>query len=298
MQWVSKISVIILSILLTSCIQDYEMDFSNADSRLSVVAELDPVNRVEVLVTLPKTPLDYGDYKIPNDAKVVIKEDGAFWDELEFISHDSSWSKGAYVSQKTISHGKKYDIEVQYRDYPIVSATQTVPEEFTIQEMSHNVNLHTIFDQHSFKGKIKFTPNHKDERYFAFQHYIYLIYFEEDESGETHQRDKFIIFRQEDQTGGFRDYRSFRVVSLRGPQELDFQLTWNVEEIQNLANIQNIFLVSVIEELSEDAYQYRRTLVHKNDDYYGELFRVYGNLQNGYGIFSSKVTQYIQTKIL
>lgn len=298
MQWVSNIFILLLSVILTSCIQDYEMDFSNADSRLSVVAELDPVNRVEVLVTLPKTPLDYGDYRIPNDAKVVMKEDGVLWDELEFISQDSLWNRGAYMSRKSIIPGKKYDIEVQYRDYPVVTASQTVPEDFTVEQYVHNVNAKNIFEKDRFKGIISFAPNSQEERFFAFRHYVVVYYNEEDEFGQMDLREKFIFFRQNDETKGFRDFRSFRVVSLKGTTQLDYQLNWNLEEIQSVSNIQNILMVTVVEELSPDAYLYRKTLINKNDDYYGELFKVYGNLQNGYGIFSSKVTQYIQTEIL
>lgn len=298
MQWVSKLFLLIVPFTIISCIQDYEMEFDDVHKNLSVVAELDPRERVEVLVAISKAPNQYGEYKTPSDASVILKKDGEFWDSLRFISHDTLKMNGAYISDKKLSYDSEYQIEVNYQHYPTVKASQKIPEQLKVSEYNIDVNAGNVFTQSEYPAKIRFLQNVHGMRYYAFRHFLNIEHWIIDQEGNRITENRRISILQTDDYTGFRDFRGYRVIESQDISEINFTLNINIEDLAFIENIENINLATIVEELSADAYLYRKTLRNKNDDYYGELFRVYGNLSNGYGIFSSKVSRVIRKRVL
>lgn len=297
MQWASKIYIFLAFIFGVSCIQDYEIDFDHIEKRLSVLSEMDPNDTLKVLVALPKKPNQYGNFTTPKDAKVIIKEDGVFWDELDFSSKDSLGMYGVYISDKKVNHDKYYEIEVTYQDYPKVSASQKVPKPISIEKVKYHIESDEIFNQDEIFTQIKFLQNYEGEKYYALIHFMVLKYSVLDQYGELHQLEHGIYMNQKDNYGGFRDQRGYKIIKTQDDQEIQFQLIYDLRDWTDTTNIHSIELFTFLEEISADSYLYKSSLRNRNDDYYGELYRVYGNIQNGYGVFLSKVSHFIAERI-
>jgi hypothetical protein len=79
MRLVFKNIIYILPFLLSSCIQDYTIDYDNSQNILTLNAEINDSKPAEVLIALPKKPDQFGDFYTPSDAEVNLYENGNFF---------------------------------------------------------------------------------------------------------------------------------------------------------------------------------------------------------------------------
>lgn len=282
MQLVFKILFILVSVCLSSCLQDYDIDFDKTQNILILNAELEPDEEIKVLVALPKIPTQHGDYFTPSDAIVTVFEEGELFEVLTYKVNEGVTS-GIYVSSKKPVPGKTYRVEARYGELPVVSAVQKVQGYPEIENIFFDKEITGIRDTGTVKVELVFKENASPERYFAIDNYIIVDYLNKESEVDTSRFTLSTSFEE-----GFRDLRGFWTVLSKSPHTISYKLLLNNMKLLESDSVLSVKFYISVDELSRDGYVYRDSYRVRNNDNYGEPNLVFSNIVNGLGIFSSR----------
>lgn len=282
MQLVFKILFILVSVCLSSCLQDYDIDFDKTQSKLILNAELEPDEEIKVLVALPKVPTQHGDYFTPSDAIVTVFEEGELFEVLTYKVNEGA-SSGIYVSSKKPIPGKTYRVEARYGELPIVSAVQKVQDYPEIENVFFDREITGIIDSGKVEVRVILKENGVEQRYFTVDNYIEINYLNRESEVDTSWFSLASAFET-----GFQDLRGYRTVLSKTPHVIDYTLSLNNMKLLESDSVLSVIFNISIDELSQDGYTYRNTYRVRNNDNYGEPNLVFNNIVNGLGIFSSR----------
>lgn len=282
MRLVFKILFVLVSLGITSCLQDYNIDFDKTQNILILNAELDPDEEIKVLVALPKTPIQHGDYFTPSDAVVIVFEDGELFEVLTYKVNEGVTS-GIYVSSKKPVPGKTYRIEAQYGELTAISAVQKVQDYPEIEDILFDKEFTAIEDSGKVEIKLMIKGNESAQRYFTIDNYIEVKYLNEDSEIDTTRFTLGTAFET-----GFRDMRGYWTVLSKSPHVIDYTILVNNMKLLESDSVLSVKFHISVDELSQDGYKYRDSYRVRNNDNYGEPNLVYSNIVNGLGIFSAR----------
>ena len=120
-----KLSYVCCCLLPTfsiQCTQDTELTFPNAPEQLVLNGILHPDSVMRVYLTKSLPVVDSGNvFSTIEDATVSLYEDDVF---LDYLTLDGN----SYVMDYYPVAGRRYTVEVQARGYPIVMASDTIPQ--------------------------------------------------------------------------------------------------------------------------------------------------------------------------
>lgn len=273
--------------MLTSCIQDYQLDYSKSQEILTLNAELNHSYPATVLIALPKNPDQFGDFVTPSDAEVILYENGVFFEQLIFNpSTDTSF--GIYTSNKKVTKGNSYSIEAKYRDLPMISSHQIIPAEPIISNILFGKEFSQINNSDTLPVVISFNTSDTSSIKIAVYSYLNVDLEVVDEYGNPELKNYNYRLDAYDNGNGFRDYQNYWTKELPLSNDFDFNLIlYSIDSLQS-ESVKSVELVFIISALSEDGFLYRNTYRKRNKDNFGEPNIVFSNIKNGLGIFSAK----------
>lgn len=289
MRLVFRNILLFIPFLLTSCIQDYQLDYSKSQEILTLNAELNHSYPANVLIALPKAANQYGDYVTPSDAEVIMYENGSFFEQLSFDpSADTSF--GLYTSKKKIEKGNSYRIEAKYRNLPMISAHQKVPALPEISNVFFGKEFSTINNEDTLPVVISLNMNDTSSRRLAVYSYLNVEMEVVDEFGNTQIKNFEYRIDAYDDGSGFRDHQRYWTKTLPASNDFNFNLIlYSIDSLKS-ESVKSVELIFIISALSEEGFLYRDTYRKRNKDNYGEPNIVYSNIKDGLGIFSAKTS--------
>lgn len=281
--------------------QDVQIDLPQRDSRL-VVGSLFSEQR-EFSLYLRSTENILEGYKgIVPQAEILLYEDGAIKDTLDYDS-------GAYRSEVFPQRGRNYAISIDVEEFENVMATSFIPKEPVILSTSKIDSIYTrdeyIVDQ--FNITIQDNPN---EHNFYGMSQEFLVF---DEFGQ--EVDKVRVAYDEVindpvlQDEGLLDAEpNFLVFDDRHfdgeayKMQINHLSLWSGFYTRNAGK--KIVLITYFRAITEDHYNYLRSLVLHEESKYsdiwegsGEPVQLFTNIEGGYGIFTG-YSQVIDTIVV
>ncbi len=166
----------LLLFLILSCELDKDFDYSSNEDQIVLNGLLCPDSLISIKVskTLPY-PNKSNSFPLVENASIKLYENGLYKENLLY-----SQEKQAYYLEEYPEAGNTYSIEVVVPEYPLISATTTIPE---MEEVSACYTPFNI-DQTMFRGKIFATVNfshvNKEDRYWlgAVSDYAPMVFLD------------------------------------------------------------------------------------------------------------------------
>ncbi len=290
MKSVFKIWIVLQFIVLNSCIEDYEIDFSLSEKILTLNAEIQPDQKFKVLVALPKKSGQSGDYNTPSDAVVKVYEEGEFFEQLIFKTNEGE--HGIYVSEKNAKSNKTYSIEAECRNLPKINAEQKVPDYPVILSIRADKNHAQLQNNDTVLIEIELKENHKDVRFMTVNSYLYVSWFEINEEGNLEKRDKSYGLEIFGDRQSFRDHNWDWVVPAENSNTIKFYIKLPNTDEWDVQDLTYMRLDVPVSELTEDAYRFRTSYRNRYAGNFGETVTIFSNVKNGLGMFSAKATTF------
>lgn len=274
---------ICLSALLSSCIEDYDIDFPLLDKYLTMNAELNPEDSIKALITLPKRPYGIGHFETPKDAIVNLFKDDTLLEQLSFKSIDGE--HGIFISSIVPEAGITYRIEASYANFPKASANQTTLDIVDIEYWQILGVGDTLSDNISIEVHV--AKNEIDKRYFYVKNELEVSINYIDTMGAVTDSIMHLVLPVLSELG-YSDIVGHTAFETNSNPTIFYDLS--LKEIQRLLadmDVQHIHLNIEFSELSQDGFLYRKAFANHEYDNYGEPNRVYSNIENGMGIMMS-----------
>lgn len=291
MKLVFKILVIgCLFTLTTSCIEDYDMDFSLSEKILTLNAELEPNRIIRALIALPKEPGQFGDFNTPDNVEVNVFEDGEFFETLYFKTEDNT--HGIYASKKPTRSGRTYTIEAEYNDLPKIKGSQRVVDYPVVLSAQLDKDIWSLKGNDTVEVQINLEDNGRQERFVAVNSYLYVSWRDFDEDSSSYIREDTFGLEIFNEDNAFRDHNWDLVLSIGSSNTIKYSIVL-VDESFHPDNLISISIQVPVMELSDDAYRYRYSHSKRYQGNYGENVTLYSNIENGLGIMSSKAIERI-----
>jgi hypothetical protein len=288
------ILLVCCGVWLSACENPLDLPLNKAVGILTLNAELNPDERINALITLPKEPFKPGPFEVPNNAVVQLFEDGEWKETLRYNPNDSSVAFGIYAGNTRPKAGSRYRIEVNVPGYDAISAEDQVPRFCPIQELS---TLYYPAD-YGQDGTARFSFSISDEPNTDNYYVLYIFYRTLQKGGPEPDAEPFFDFFTRrrsinvpdaafDYTGGIL----FSDKTFPG-SAFSVQVTLAAEPLSLFADDKYLEakLFFELRSISRDNYLYRSTLTKfRNDENNGfsEPVLVWNNIKGGLGIFSS-----------
>ncbi len=290
--------IILTSLILSSCEKDFNTPLSG--TKMSISSFFSDTSVVTVVVS-KSYPLANNNTAGISDASIELYEDSVFKEILHHVSSGST--SGTYKSNLIPQRGRNYSITVTEPVYGKATAQDNIPLPATINSCqllqyvdSGNYGIATV--------DLNFTDNPSVPNYYSISMTEKAVSFYLDTAGDTilYTHNFFVhpsaLTKLQDSVF---DYSSDAILfSDNGFNGQQKQVILNCDAYTNTSNILHATLYINLNTISKSYYEYFRTLAllaNTNQSATYTSVNIYGNIQNGYGIFAGQSAQSVQVHI-
>lgn len=261
---------------LASCEKRIPFDDPGAEPRITVNSLIEPTDSMYFYVSKSASILNPDEIEVITNAQVEIFENG------NFIGNAISFIDGDYFIQHTPQVGSEYTVKVAADGLTSVEATTSIPTEAQldfismeeVETIEGDIRYEITMDLHDAPGENFYVLRLGQESSWDNSIYDQLFYSNE----------PVFINRNEENyywEGALFDDATFDGSTYR----IKIQVGYYDPDFDYL----KLFLINA----SEDHFKYRQSYdayYESNGDPFAQPVQIYGNVENGYGVFAGHVT--------
>lgn len=151
---------LVLALLFFACEEDIQLD-SLENKKLVLFANFQPDSlfKLSLSTSIPIGSADSLLVQYPSDARIQLFKDGEYLSDFEFVPFTRDQVRPFYTHEHRAEAGAIYSIKAQYQNYPMLSASSTIPTPPQLQAMKvlewEELNDNTNPDLYFYFGKVK-----------------------------------------------------------------------------------------------------------------------------------------------
>ena len=299
----STLFIIALSVLLFACERTIDFEIPDTGRKLTVECMLKDGEGVWVNLKHSKHVLDTsGLWENVKNANITIFKNGSLFEEL--FEFDNS---GVYRAVNKVKNGNSYKIIIRTELYGETTAETYIPRVTEITNFELESKESDTSDRFNFN--LNFNDDEKEDNFYlirlslkSFQRFYNLTL----NKYELHLRNSWSLnidytYPDIDKLG-YKEYNTmvFMDNSVNG-QNFNFRISTFIEATQEPfeKDLEHYYIV-YLHSISSDYYEYlisTRNYYYNKENYFSEPVQVYGNIENGLGIFAGYSTTVDSIKV-
>jgi len=282
--------VFTLLLNLCSCEKDFVPKEQAGAQKMVVESLLDNVQNIKVYVTESASPNTSSGLNPLRDAMVELYKNGSLLQVLPYVPSDSANTFGAYQYPGLAEPGSRYAITVTQAKYGTATSTDLMPP-VPVGSNGQIVYYGTSANDFQTKVHLEFQDNGAEENFYGISVFQYGLNAKVSDLGDTVFTAYASINRPqllETVSDTVREYNTallFSDKSFNGQNKMIDLVTKTID----LKKVYSCSLYVELIEVSRANFNYYKTLEHYQKTNNGsDGAKVFGNIQNGYGIFMSQ----------
>lgn len=292
--------VLFCAIFFVSCEKDFVVKEQEQAARMTINCEFDNYSVFKVYVTQSSSLSGLATIVPITNARVELYENDSVLFVLPYVPTDSANTFGSYQSTLIPVSGRSYTVKVIHPVYGIATAKDFLPPlpDVSTYQIDHYGNRQ---EKNKVFFRLQFHDNPSTTDYYRVNVYTLGKRWVQNTFGDSTIQEDYNWARPElisDLTDTVRDNGYFMLFSDKSFNGTDKELKFWFKGIDTARAIEAQVVVR-FEQVTTAHYDYYRTLErYHQTDQNEEPVHVFGNIDNGYGIFSGAAiySEYLTVK--